>query len=59
MPVKVDNAKCTGCGDCVDVCPVEILEVKDGKVQVKDMDECTDCGACEDACNDNAIKVED
>ena len=28
--VSVDNDKCVGCGECVDVCPVEVYEIKDG-----------------------------
>ena len=29
--VNVDVDKCIGCGECVDVCPVEVYEIKDGK----------------------------
>ena len=25
--VTVDTDKCTGCGECVDVCPVEVYEL--------------------------------
>ena len=27
----VDSDKCVGCGECVDVCPVEVYELQDGK----------------------------
>jgi len=33
--VKIDKAKCIGCGACVSVCP-KGFELKDGKAQVKD-----------------------
>ena len=29
--VTVDTDKCTGCSECVDVCPVEVYELQDGK----------------------------
>ena len=29
--VTVDNDKCIGDGECVDVCPVEVYELQDGK----------------------------
>ena len=29
--VTVDHDKCTGDGECVDVCPVEVYELQDGK----------------------------
>ena len=27
----VDEAKCVGCEECVDVCPVNVFEMQDGK----------------------------
>jgi Fe-S-cluster-containing hydrogenase component 2 len=27
----VDEEKCAGCEECVDVCPVEVFEMQDGK----------------------------
>ncbi|RLI46262.1 ferredoxin, partial [Candidatus Bathyarchaeota archaeon] len=31
VEIKVDTEKCTGCGTCVDVCPVGVYEIVDGK----------------------------
>ena len=53
MSVKIDNEKCTGCGVCVDVCPVNALEIKDGKAVVSD--DCIDCGVCINECPTEAI----
>ncbi|MCD4650502.1 MAG: 4Fe-4S binding protein [Candidatus Cloacimonetes bacterium] len=56
MAVLVDNEKCTGCGQCVDTCPVAALEVK-GEVVVVDEETCIDCGACIDACPFEALSL--
>jgi NAD-dependent dihydropyrimidine dehydrogenase PreA subunit len=55
MAVTIVKDKCTGCGDCVDVCPTDALEVVDG-LCIVDEDECTDCGACIDECPEDAIE---
>jgi ferredoxin len=46
--------KCTGCGDCVKVCPVEAIKLKDGKAVI-DAGECIECDACIDECPSEAI----
>jgi len=56
MPATVDTEKCDGCGECVEACPVDGIEVKDGKAVV-DEDTCIDCSACEAACPNEAIQV--
>lgn len=28
---EVDIEKCVGCGECVDICPVEVFELQDEK----------------------------
>lgn len=56
----IDEKKCTVCGECVEVCPVDILETKNKKTIVAKPDDCIGCRACEAACaNKEAIKVED
>ena len=56
MGIKIDLLKCTGCGDCVYLCPVGVLAIEDMKCQVAEG--CTSCGACVDACSFKAIKLE-
>jgi ferredoxin len=57
MTVKVNEAKCTGCGDCVESCPSEALKVENEKVHVND-DDCSDCAACVDVCPETALSLD-
>lgn len=54
----VSKAKCTGCGNCVDICPAELFKLKDGKAVVV-KGECFGCRACEASCPSKAIEVVD
>ena len=36
----VDEDKCVGCEECVDVCPVEVFEMEDGKSKAVNAEEC-------------------
>ena len=56
MGIQIDLDKCTGCGNCVPVCPFGLLEIVDDKVQLKEG--CTLCGACQEACSYEAICIE-
>lgn len=56
-PLITESDRCDGCGMCVDVCPKNILEVKDGKVSVKEDNDvnCSLCKLCEHACLNSGI----
>ena len=62
MNITIDITKCTGCGECVENCPMEGFELRevDGREvahYVIDPDECIDCGACEAGCESGAITI--
>jgi NAD-dependent dihydropyrimidine dehydrogenase PreA subunit len=56
MPAVVNPELCIGCEACVGVCPVEVIEMQDGKAFVNEG--CIDCGACEGVCPTVAITME-
>ena len=58
MAAIVDEGKCTGCGSCVDVCPVEAVVVENDKAKI-DAETCVDCGTCVDECPEEAITMDD
>ena len=45
----VDSEKCVGCGECVDVCPVEVYEILDEKSVPVNAEECLGCESCVEA----------
>jgi NAD-dependent dihydropyrimidine dehydrogenase PreA subunit len=55
--VTVDVDKCVGDGECVDVCPVEVFELVDGKADPVNMEECLGCESCVEVCETEAITV--
>ena len=55
--VTVDNDKCIGCGECVDICPVEVYELQDEKSVPVNAEECVGCESCIEVCEQEAISV--
>lgn len=57
MKVKVDQAKCIGCGACVAICP-KVFELKEGKAYAKVSDTKEACAKeAADSCPVQAISV--
>jgi electron transfer flavoprotein alpha subunit len=52
----IDTEICTACGECLEACPYDALELVDDAAQVND--NCTLCGACVDVCPVEAITLE-
>ena len=55
--VKVDNNKCTGIGECILACPVDVFEMVNGKSYPTWEEYCIGCEACMEVCPNKAIKV--
>lgn len=56
MAAKVDVKKCTGCGTCVEICPVQAINIKKDKAVIND--ECVECGACVYECPNGALSIQ-
>nr|CBX31814.1 Ferredoxin-1 [uncultured Desulfobacterium sp.] len=55
--VVVDPDNCVGDGECIEVCPVDVLQLKNGKASPVRPDDCIGCESCVQACDFLAIKV--
>jgi len=56
VTIEVDQELCEGLKDCVEVCPVSVYDLIDGKAVPTRIDECIECCQCVDSCPKNAIK---
>ncbi|MDT9546166.1 MAG: 4Fe-4S binding protein [Chlorobium sp.] len=56
--ITVDEALCTGCGDCIPGCPEGALQVIDGKARLVSDLLCDGLGACIGHCPTGAMRVE-
>ncbi|NQV18039.1 MAG: 4Fe-4S dicluster domain-containing protein [Armatimonadetes bacterium] len=62
---EIEVDKCTGCGKCVNICPVEAMTLisandpknPNRKIAKLDAEICLGCGLCVRACPDNVIKL--
>ncbi len=57
--VTVDADKCIGDEECVEVCPVDVYEMQDGKAVPVNADECLGCESCVEVCEQDAITIEE
>ena len=55
--ITVDADKCVGCGECVDICPVEVFELQDGSSIPVNAEECVECESCVEVCEEDAITL--
>ena len=53
---ETDEDACSGCGACVDICPVEAVRMEDD-LPVVDEEWCIGCGVCTTTCPTDAIKM--
>ncbi|MCH8867251.1 MAG: adenylyl-sulfate reductase subunit beta [Proteobacteria bacterium] len=59
MPTFVYMSKCDGCGECVDICPSDIMHIDSTYRRAYNIEPnfCWECFACVKACPQNAIDV--
>ncbi len=53
---EIDLEKCIGCGDCVDLCPTNVVELIEDKAVIVRHQDCNYCTDCEVFCPSGAIK---
>jgi len=57
VTLKLDAARCTGCGLCLEVCPHAVFRMNTRHVEIVDRDACMECGACSRNCPSDAVSV--
>lgn len=57
--VTIDESSCSHCGDCVRICPTEVLRLEEGRVRVhaESMFGCIACGHCMMVCPTESVSV--
>jgi NAD-dependent dihydropyrimidine dehydrogenase PreA subunit len=55
----VNRDKCSGCGNCVEVCPSEVYEIKEEKSNPIRPEDCIECWACVTQCPAESIQLMD
>ena len=57
--IKIDEDKCTGCGECVTPCAEGAIEIVDGKARLISEILCDGAGFCMGVCPEGALTVEE
>jgi ferredoxin len=56
MSLTVDQQKCTACGICASVCPLNAIAID--SIAIINTDICMECGLCIKECPQNALAIE-
>jgi len=51
----IEQSMCTGCGICIEECPVDVIIMEDDKASINN-DECIRCAICHNICPVDAVK---
>jgi uncharacterized protein (DUF362 family)/Pyruvate/2-oxoacid:ferredoxin oxidoreductase delta subunit len=57
MHPQADPELCTGCGTCIDQCPVSALSMNEDNIPQVDADTCIACFCCQEVCPEKAITL--
>ncbi|GAB4314840.1 MAG: 4Fe-4S binding protein [Promethearchaeota archaeon] len=55
----IDPDACSGCGTCVERCPMDAIALNDDGVAERDADSCFGCGVCARFCPEGAISLKE
>ena len=57
LPEWAFEEACTGCGDCADVCPKQLIQLDaENRPVLTHTNQCSRCGLCADVCMMGAIE---
>lgn len=56
MSIRINPQKCVGCRMCGEVCPGGLIEVQNGKADIKYPEDCWGCASCIKECKTGAIE---
>ncbi|MBT7087253.1 MAG: 4Fe-4S binding protein [Desulfobacterales bacterium] len=54
--VAVDEESCTGCGECVERCPLDAMSIEEDVVSIN-RNHCVGCGNCNSVCPEEALSM--
>jgi NAD-dependent dihydropyrimidine dehydrogenase PreA subunit len=59
MDIQIDYEKCNSmnCLECLDLCPMQVFDIKEGNIIVANHDACCGCLACQEVCSYNALSL--
>lgn len=57
MIKTIYTTKCIGCGRCVNICPLDVIRIKNKKAWIAYPEDCHSCYLCEMICPKGAIYV--
>lgn len=56
---RINDEKCKSCGECIDVCPADVLSSDGSETIVANPADCLGCESCISVCPEEAITVEE
>jgi Fe-S-cluster-containing hydrogenase component 2 len=58
--VTINSEVCTGCGQCAESCPAQIITMVDSRAQVSgDVSECLGCQSCTIVCSVGGVAIDE